>query len=53
MGHRIAADAEALACTITDPAYRAIALVGLATVLTQAGDTDRAEALARTITDPS
>ena len=56
---RLAADAEALARTITDPDDQARALTDLATATAQAGDLDRAsrlaadaEALARTITDP-
>jgi hypothetical protein len=50
--HRLAADAEATARAITDPAAQAHALTGLPTVIAQAGDSDRAEALARAITDP-
>ena len=38
--------------TITDPSDRARALTELAAAAAQAGDLDRAEALARTITDP-
>jgi tetratricopeptide (TPR) repeat protein len=49
---RLAAEAEALARTITNPHDQAGALAGVATVIAQAGDPDRAEALARTIRDP-
>ena len=56
---RLAA-AEAVACTIYDPSWRARALTALASVAAQVGDVDRAsplaaetEALARTLTDPS
>ena len=50
--YRLAADAEALARTVTSPAAQAQVLTGLATAIVQAGNPDRAEALARTVTDP-
>ena len=48
----MAANAEALARTITHPDDQAEALTDLATAAAQAGDFDRAKALARAITDP-
>ena len=49
---RLAADAEALARTITSSYAQAWALTEVVTATAQAGELDRAEALARTITDP-
>jgi hypothetical protein len=44
--------AEALARTMADPVRQIEALTSLAVAIAQAGDPDRAEALARTISDP-
>jgi hypothetical protein len=48
----LATDAEALARTITDPEDLSWALIGLASATAEAGDPDRAEALARAVPDP-
>ena len=50
--HQLAADAEAIARTLTIPGAQIRALTGLVTAAAQAGDFDRAEALARAITGP-
>ena len=47
---RMAADAETLARTVTDPHYRAEELAEVAAAFARVGDLDRAETLARTIT---
>ena len=48
----VAADAETVARSITDPDQQADALTGLARALTAAGHPEQAETVARSITDP-
>ena len=49
----LAEQAEAAARSISDPGRQAEALAGVAVAVAGAGDLDRAQELARSITDPA